>query len=48
MKVPQLNARREEGQELKSDIKGAIKAKLDRVKNGLKRILQVKHLAKNT
>ncbi len=35
-KVPQLNKRREEGEELKSDLKGALKAKLDRIKNGLK------------
>ena len=48
MKVPQLNTRREEGETLKSDIKGSLTAKLDRIKNGLKRILQVKHLAKNT
>lgn len=38
--VPQLNKRREEGEELKSDIKGALKAKLERVKDGLKNMMK--------
>ena len=42
-KVPQLNRRREEGQELKSDLKGALKAKLDRIKNGLKNVMNSLH-----
>ncbi len=42
-KVPQLNRRREEGQELKSDLKGALKAKLDRIKNGLKNMMNSLH-----
>lgn len=37
--VPQLNRRREEGEELKSDIKGALQAKLERAKHGLKNLL---------
>ena len=42
-KVPQLNRRREEGQDLKSDLKGALKAKLDRIKNGLKNMMNSLH-----
>lgn len=42
-KVPQLNRRREEGQTLKSDLKGALKAKLDRIKNGLKDMMNSLH-----
>ena len=42
-KVPQLNRRREEGQDLKSDLKGALKAKLDRIKNGLKNVMNSLH-----
>ena len=42
-KVPQLNRRREEGQTLRSDLKGALKAKLDRIKNGLKDMMNSLH-----
>lgn len=34
-KIPELNTRREEGQTLKSDVKGALKQKLDNLRNRL-------------
>ena len=33
--IPELNTRREEGQTLKSDVKGALKQKLDNLRNKL-------------